>query len=186
LDIFAFTGEKNFVSILSTLKSARFKLSLLPDRPVVVFSLALKEAVMHHAEPQQQYKDNKESEKNDLQCMKQGCFSLRIGRGSRGLCHSSCLVLGYGALCCAEKCAALSRPVEPGTIPEFKCDRSTYRIEFSSAQADTPSWRFSQRRSVGPASGVNPENSDVKWRPLQANLKLTGSLLRDDGSDRPR
>jgi hypothetical protein len=60
--------------------STRFKLSLLPNRPVVVDSLTLKKAVMHHAEPKQQNKDDKESYESDLYSQQQGCFSLRIGR----------------------------------------------------------------------------------------------------------
>ncbi|MGB8028678.1 MAG: hypothetical protein WCF30_03345 [Terracidiphilus sp.] len=51
---------KNSVSALGAFKSARLKLSLLPNRPVVVDSLTLKEAVMHHAEPKQQNKDNED------------------------------------------------------------------------------------------------------------------------------
>jgi len=41
--------------------STRSKLSLLPNRPVVVDSLTSKKAVMHHAEPKQENKDNKDS-----------------------------------------------------------------------------------------------------------------------------
>jgi hypothetical protein len=39
---------------------------LLPNRPVVVDSFPLKEAMMHHAEPKQQKKDRKESDESDL------------------------------------------------------------------------------------------------------------------------
>jgi ABC-type multidrug transport system ATPase subunit len=46
--------------------STRSKLSLLPNRPVVMDSLTLKEAVMHHAESKQQNQDNKESYESDL------------------------------------------------------------------------------------------------------------------------
>jgi hypothetical protein len=46
----------------------------------VVDSLTLKKAVMHHAEPKQQNKDDKESYESDLYSQQQGCFSLRIGR----------------------------------------------------------------------------------------------------------
>ncbi|MGD1106922.1 MAG: hypothetical protein ABR865_07740 [Terracidiphilus sp.] len=56
------------------------KFLLLPNRSVVVDSLTLKEAVMHHAEPKQQNKDNKESYESDLYSLQQGCFSLRTGR----------------------------------------------------------------------------------------------------------
>jgi len=98
-----------------------------------VNSLTSKKAVMHHAEPKQENKDDKESYESDLYSLQQGCFSLRIGRGSLVICHSVCLVLGSGALCGTRKYAALSRLFEPGTIPEFTCDRSPYRIEFSSA-----------------------------------------------------
>jgi hypothetical protein len=45
---------------------ASFKPLLLPNRPVVVNSFALKEAVMHHAEPKQQNKNDKESYESDL------------------------------------------------------------------------------------------------------------------------
>jgi hypothetical protein len=34
---------------------------LLPNRPIVVDSLTLKKAVMRHAEPKQENKDNKDS-----------------------------------------------------------------------------------------------------------------------------
>jgi hypothetical protein len=46
--------------------SARFKLSLLPNRSVVVESLTSKKTVMHHAEPKQENEDDKESYESDL------------------------------------------------------------------------------------------------------------------------
>jgi hypothetical protein len=45
---------------------ARSKLLLLPNRSVVVDSLTSKKAVMHHAEPKQENKDDKESYESDL------------------------------------------------------------------------------------------------------------------------
>jgi hypothetical protein len=57
-----------------------FKLWLLPNRPVVVDSLALKEAMMHHAEPEQKKKDHKEGDESDLQRLIQRCFTLGRSR----------------------------------------------------------------------------------------------------------
>ena len=56
--------------------STHFKLSLLPNRPVVVDSLTLKKAVMRHAEPKQENEDNKESDQSNLQSQQQACFLL--------------------------------------------------------------------------------------------------------------
>jgi len=52
------------------------KLSLLPNRPVVVNPTASKKAVVHHAETEQENEGNKESDECDLHNLKQGCFPL--------------------------------------------------------------------------------------------------------------
>jgi hypothetical protein len=55
------------------------KLSLLPNRSVAVDSLALKEAVMDHADPQHQDDDEKEGYEDDRHDPEQGSFSFRTG-----------------------------------------------------------------------------------------------------------
>jgi hypothetical protein len=53
---------------------------LLANRAVLVDSSAEKEAVMHHAEPKEQEKDNKEAQHCDPDNLQQGCIPFLVGR----------------------------------------------------------------------------------------------------------
>jgi hypothetical protein len=90
----------------------------------VVDSFASKEAMMHHAQAQHEYKESEDRYQHDPHGLQEGSFPVWMGRRIGVDCHLSCLYISSDASCDAGE--------RPG-------------------QAETPRRSDCHRRNVGPA-----------------------------------